>query len=764
MGNNENELQYEQNRVDYTVKEIKKREAILDVSIDHVREEAKEIRTNFWNDVTVNLSSSDDVIETEISIRQQEQLLREREQNYKHVEKQLSSFQQLKESPYFARIDLKEKEGEIESIYIGTSSFIDDEDHFLVYDWRAPISSVYYDGSLGEVAYQTPVGEQLVEVSLKRQFLIKKAQIQTMFDSSETIGDEMLQDILGDQSNAQMKSIVSTIQKEQNKIIRDTKSHLLFVQGAAGSGKTSAILQRIAYLLYQFRNEVDSNQMMIFSPNKLFNHYISNVLPELGEANIQQTTFLDFASSRIKNMEIKDLFEQFENEKNQKRKNIIAFKEEPIFFKALERYAQLLETQGMIFKDIVFRNKVLMSKEKIKALFYSFPEHYTLPQRLLYTTQKLNDRLDEIAKVEAKRSWVEAQIQLLNEEEYQRMIPTHQKFKNYQEEVLFIGTKIVNRQLKKVRRMIAQFNFFHYKAQYANFLKVLPKLVSLEKYSITHEQWITEQKRAISDLNQRVLLMEDVVPYLYLSDAIIGKEPLKKIKYIFIDEIQDYSVLQIAYLKSLFPNGRFTMLGDLNQAIFKNKLAKNTLLEEIKPMFDETKIKAIQLTKTYRSTKEITNFTKGILMDDSLIEPFERLGELPELVVTQSNRSWLNNILKQAKKYETDSQLTAIIGKTKKECDYLYHQLKEVLSVNLISFENQQLAEGIMIIPSYLAKGLEFDTVIVANASNKNYSLEEERTLMYTICSRAMHRLIVNSFGDASFLFDNVSPELYLKK
>lgn len=134
-----------------------------------------------------------------------------------------------------------------------------------------------------------------------------------------------------------------------------------------------------------------------------------------------------------------------------------------------------------------------MSKEKIKTLFYSFPEHYTLPQRLLYTTQKLNDRLDEIAKVEAKRSWVEAQIQLLNEEEYQRMIPTHQKFKNYQEEVLFIGTKIVNRQLKKVRRMIAQFNFFHYKAQYANFLKVLPKLVSLEKYSITHEQWITEQ-------------------------------------------------------------------------------------------------------------------------------------------------------------------------------------------------------------------------------------------------------------------------------
>lgn len=331
MEKNTDEFNYEQERVDWTVAQMVKREAILTSSVENVREEAQAIRSNFWKDVTVNVSEPDDVIETEVSIRQQELLLQERELNYKHVEKQLKAISKLKDAPYFARIDIREGEEPIEEIYIGIASFMSDDDQFLVYDWRAPISSAYYDGALGAVNYLTPDGVQTVDVSLKRQFLIKAAEIEAMFDTSETIGDEMLQDILGNQSNTQMKSIVSTIQQEQNKIIRDTTSQLLFVQGAAGSGKTSAILQRIAYLLYHFRNGLDSNQMLIFSPNKLFNHYISNVLPELGEKNMIQTTFLDFAQSRISGLKVESLFEQFENKKNQKRQAIMNLKEEPIF-------------------------------------------------------------------------------------------------------------------------------------------------------------------------------------------------------------------------------------------------------------------------------------------------------------------------------------------------------------------------------------------------------------------------------------------------
>src|SRR5699024_10374127 len=164
---------------------------------------------------------------------------------------------------------------------IGLSSFTDQKDHFLIYDWRAPISSIYYDGKLGDVTYQTPDGEQRVNVLLKRQFLIKDQRIQSMFDTTETIGDQMLLEVLGEKSSTQMRAIVTTIQQEQNKIIRNTSADLLFVQGAAGSGKTSAILQRVAFLLYRYRGKLTSSQVIMFSPNQLFNDYIENVLPEL---------------------------------------------------------------------------------------------------------------------------------------------------------------------------------------------------------------------------------------------------------------------------------------------------------------------------------------------------------------------------------------------------------------------------------------------------------------------------------------------------
>lgn len=760
MEKNTDEFNYEQERVDRTVAQMVKREAILTSSVENVREEAQAIRSNFWKDVTVNVSEPDDVIETEVSIRQQELLLQERELNYKHVEKQLKAISKLKDAPYFARIDIREGEEPIEEIYIGIASFMSDDDQFLVYDWRAPISSAYYDGALGAVNYLTPDGVQTVDVTLKRQFLIKAAEIEAMFDTSETIGDEMLQDILGNQSNTQMKSIVSTIQQEQNKIIRDTTSQLLFVQGAAGSGKTSAILQRIAYLLYHFRNGLDSNQMLIFSPNKLFNHYISNVLPELGEKNMIQTTFLDFAQSRISGLKVESLFEQFENKKNQKRQAIMNLKEEPIFFKALDRYAEYVSKGGMIFKEVKLKQEVLFSKKEISSIFYSFPEHYTLAQRFTYTTEELLKRLKPIIKKESKKDWVEDYLELLSEEEYKALM-NNQKFTSFKEEKEFLANKVVTKQFKKVRKALNKKSYFHYKAQYANFLKVVPKLIKIENYGVSLAEWQAEEAFVIKQLNRKQIMMEDTVPYLYLQDLIVGKETMRTIKFVFIDEIQDYSAQQIRYLKSLFPNSRFTMLGDLNQAIFKNKQKEKTLLDSIKPLFDEDKISQIDLTKTYRSTADITNFTKGILLDSQMIEAFDRKGELPQIVVRSSYKEIIAEITQVLKKTNEVSTLTAIIGKKKKECEEAYAALKDYFDLTLISKENQKLADGLIILPSYLAKGLEFDTVIVLDASANNYQLESERTLLYTICSRAMHRLIVTSHGAISPLLADISSELY---
>ncbi|WP_010098659.1 RNA polymerase recycling motor HelD [Ornithinibacillus scapharcae] len=310
MSHDENKLM-EQKRVDYVVQEINKKEEKLHEKSGSLKESIVDLRKNFWDEVTVNLDEPDDVIETQASLKQQAELLAERERFHGGIGKELKMLQRLKDSPYFGRIDFKEDlEDETDEIYIGIASLMDqEEENFLIYDWRAPISSLYYDFSPGEAYYSTMDNKITGEIMRKRQFLIRQGKIKGMFDTGVTIGDRLLQAALGNNASTTMKSIVTTIQKEQNKIIRNEHSNLLIVQGVAGSGKTSAVLQRIAYLLYRFRGTLNSNNLLLFSPNPLFSSYIANVLPELGESNISQTTFLDFLREGIeKNIKVEYSF------------------------------------------------------------------------------------------------------------------------------------------------------------------------------------------------------------------------------------------------------------------------------------------------------------------------------------------------------------------------------------------------------------------------------------------------------------------------
>lgn len=303
----------EQARLDHVIGEINKRQQKLNRSIKRAKTEEKNLNEHFYDDVKINYVGDSTTIETALSIRQQQQMLMERNNSWQHASGRLDVLEKLENNPYFARVDFKEKgEPGPETIYIGLSSFTNDKDEFLVYDWRAPISSIYYDGKLGDVTYNSPEGKQDVNLSLKRQFIIKDGQIENMFDTQETIGDQMLLEVLNEKSSSQMKTIVTTIQQEQNAIIRDTDSDLLFVQGAAGSGKTSAVLQRIAYLLYRYRGNLTSDQVIMFSPNQLFNDYVQNVLPELGEQNMVQMTYWQFASRRVPKFKVQNLFQQFE--------------------------------------------------------------------------------------------------------------------------------------------------------------------------------------------------------------------------------------------------------------------------------------------------------------------------------------------------------------------------------------------------------------------------------------------------------------------
>lgn len=293
------ERQEEQKRVDRIIHEVIKKQVAYIENRDHVQKDVKQLKTGFWDDVTVNLEEMDDVIETFQSVKQQAELLGERERRMGMLDQYVNILSKQKDSPYFGRIDFKEDGEEKESIYIGVASLMDENDEqFLIYDWRSPVASMYYDYTPGKAKYDTPYETIMGEMLLKRQFIIKKGKIEGLFDTGLTIGDSVLQEVLGGHANAQMKSIVATIQKQQNAIIRNVKDDLIIVQGVAGSGKTSAALQRIAYLLYHYRKSLHAENIMLFSPNPLFNSYVSQVLPELGEKNMKQDTFWHFIQSK----------------------------------------------------------------------------------------------------------------------------------------------------------------------------------------------------------------------------------------------------------------------------------------------------------------------------------------------------------------------------------------------------------------------------------------------------------------------------------
>lgn len=759
------EQQKEQKHLDDVLGLIKKKEKELDHSIEHAQNEAQNINSHFFDDVKLDYDGYSTSMDTALSIHQQQQMLAERQNAWQHSAKQLSTLQRLEKKPYFARVDFQEPNEEPETIYIGLGSFADKEDHFLIYDWRAPISSIYYDGKLGKVSYNAPDGVQTVDMTKKRQFLIKDGKITNMFDTNESIGDQMLLNVLNEKSSTQMKSIVTTIQREQNKIIRNTSADLLFVQGAAGSGKTSAIMQRVAYLLYRYRGNLTSSDVIMFSPNQLFNDYVKNVLPEMGEQNMVQMTYWQFVSRRVPGMNVENLFEQFEDDEQNDK--IVNLKNSLQFFNAVTRYAKHLEKNGLIFKNIYFKSKKkpFFDKEKIKEIYYGFNENYHLRNRIEATKEALINSLNRRIEPETKKAWVDKTIESLDQEQLNKLYDRpDQEFESSAKEEHFLARKIVINQLKQVSRKIRQNRFLNIRAQYLRFLRAVPKIIDLSKWDITQEEWDAHIENVKERFKAGRIKMADISPYLYLYDLVTGRRTDYEMRYAFIDEIQDYTPFQLVYLKYNFPRAKFTMLGDLNQAIFTKDESK-TLLSQISKLFDPEKTDVVQLTKSYRSTKEITNFTKQILRQGEKIEAFDRRGPKPAFYKRDSiekEYSALEDILA-----ENDEQklTTAIITKTLAEAQEVAEVLKErKIKATLIGSANQRLVPGTLVMPSYLAKGLEFDGVIAWGVSKENYHQLDETQLLYTIASRAMYKLDLIYTDEKSPLFDNLDEKTYVNK
>ena len=586
----------------------------------------------------------------------------------------------IQNSPYFGSIIFEEENEPSKNIYLGITHLEDKNKNYLIYDWRAPISSLFYDYEVGECSYKAP--EKIIKGNLKRkrQYKIEDGKIKHIFDNSINIDDSLLQEVLSNDGSEKMKNIVNTIQQEQNKIIRNVEDKSLIVQGIAGSGKTSVALHRIAFLLYKIEN-LSSKNVLIFSPNNVFSEYISNVLPELGEDNPSETTYAKFLDSCIKEYKSIETFTEFiARYYTYKEKNIdlVKYKQSDEIIKDIEDYVLYLIKNIKFTKNIEIDIFNEVTKEQLKELFERY-DRFPLFTRITEISKKLSENYAR-GKLTLARSINKKILESMNIE------------KNY----------------KKI-----YYNFYKSK-----FCKIKLSDNEIRKF-----------------VNKNKINYEDAIIFSYIKGLLEGFNYNNMIKEIVVDEAQDYTLLQYKILSKIFKKSSFSILGDVNQTI--NPYYKYESLEQIKEVLDKTKY--LELTKTYRSSKEIIEYTNKIL-NLTFVSAIRKDNNKPVLFRKENNlkKQLLNDINYLKNEYKS----VAIITKDDEDANEIYNLLKDDINIGKITINEEIFRKDLIVVPSYMAKGLEFDSVIVYNKINNIYK-ENEKYLYYVACSRAQHELII---------------------
>lgn len=600
--------------------------------------------------------------------------------------KKLMKLKKSLESPYFGRVDF-ESNGFSEPVYIGINSIAKDLT-FYVFDWRTPIASLFYNYGTGPASYEAPRGTISGNISLKRQYKISDEKIERCFNSDLNIDDEYLQEILANASSEKMTNIVNTIQREQNEIIRNVSDKYLIVQGIAGSGKTSVALHRIAYLLYKEKN-LSSNNVLIFSPNDVFSQYISNVLPELGEDNVLQTTFSDFASAYIRDFKEIESFTQF-IERYYKSDSISEEEYKTTKYKISDEFKSLIDNYIERYREnMSFIRPIIINGKAIKIADLN---------RLLKTTFgkfPLSERIDRIS-------------------EY---ICDHNN----------ISYKKYGKTIREKIKTIVNFDL--------DVKKMYEDIISSDQF----KECAGLKENAGFKVGKQ-LKYDDLLPLMYIYFEMNGYPKNNSIRHVIIDEAQDYSLLQFYMLKKIFYTASFTVLGDIHQTINPYYIYNN--LNDVNSIF-ENKGKYIELNKTYRSSQEIIEFTNQILGLDNACS-VRKNNAIPVTMRSVPKEQAVNQIMQDIEiMRENGIKRIAIITKNNNETLELYDKLKDQLDdINIIQQNAKAGIGNMVILPSYISKGLEFDGVIAYTDEDHEYQ-EKDKYLFYVVCTRAQHNLTV---------------------
>lgn len=659
--------------------------------------------------------------------------------------RRIKKLKKMISSPYFGRFDFREEGfSEKEKIYIGLYNLMDrNTGEVYVYDWRAPISSIFYRYELGEAAYDTPAGISRGNVSLKRQYQIRNSELKYFFDCSVRITDDVLKEVLSRNTSAQMKHIIETIQKEQDLIIRDRDHELLIVQGVAGSGKTSIALHRIAFLLYEGLNSnLKANNVIIISPNTVFSHYISSVLPELGEENVRQSIFDDLVLDAFKgrfgeetrDMQLETLIHSRAKAKGSSRQRSIDFKGSKVFKQILDRLLWHYAHRLIVFEDVYYNGRILATRQQLKNRFLHNEIGIPMAKQLKLIEKTLLEKVHPLQKTRLKRL-----EQIVKNSE------------GHDFEIKSFSRLLAIKQAKAFRERIQRFTNVDYGQLYELLFKKQGLLVKLSQGPELPENIEEIVAATQQNLRDGQVFYEDYAPLLYLKLKVEGNDWFSEIKHVVIDEAQDYSLLQYEVFKLLFKNATYTVLGDIQQTI--EKTIDRSLYDDISEILNKPKAVKLSLDKGYRSTREINTFTQKLLDAGAKQNYYsiERHGDEPLVLHQETAESIDQAIIKDIAYYtEQGYESIAVICKTQDEAEKVHCRLKKSVQIALIKPRGGEVIKGAMVIPSYIAKGLEFDVVIVYDVNKESYSTEFDKKLLYIACTRALHRLVIYYKGDKS--------------
>jgi DNA helicase-2/ATP-dependent DNA helicase PcrA len=594
-------------------------------------------------------------------------------------------------SPYFGRIDfVVGNESKETPVYIGISTFTDETQRAnLIYDWRAPISSMFYDFELGEAHYETPSGDVTGQIILKRQYKIRDGIMEFMIENSVNIHDEVLQKELSKSADDKMKNIVATIQRDQNAVIRNDTAPVMIIQGVAGSGKTSIALHRIAFLLYRYRDSIKAKDILILSPNKVFADYISNVLPELGEEHIPETGMEELATELLENkFPFQTFFQQV---------SALLEKPHPAFIERIQ-FKSSFEFLSQLNKYFIHLENNAFTHTELRVAGIVVPFPFIVEKFKAWHRMPMLKRVPEVVK-----------------------------------EILQFVRNSVNRKLTGGEK--------------AKVWELVPRMFNVRSPFDVYKdfyKWIGRPE-LFHLIHGNQLEYADVFPLIYCKIRLEGVQTHDHIKHLLVDEMQDYTPIQYAVLSRVFKCKK-TILGDVNQTVNPYSASSAEGIERIFPQGD-----VVKLMRSYRSTWEIAQFALRINPNPDLIA-MERHGQEPEVLGYQHDAEEVEAIRNRVLQFsQSPNQSMGIICKTHQQANYIYQKIKSP-DVHLLTADSTSFASGTIITTVHLAKGLEFDAVIIPFVSARNYNTDVDRRLLYIACTRAMHELTLTFSGERTQL------------